>query len=226
MEKFAVIDIETTGLDPEKDKLVEIARVEVEEREIRSFDQSWADPGIPIPPEASAIHHLTNEMLDNAPSPAQAITLILPSNRNVICVAHNAKFDSAFLPSGHRWICTKKLAMRIWPEAPAHNNQVLRYWKKVQFNKASRRAAEINPHRALHDAFVTAHLFLLLMDEIHWDVNVALEISNNPALLPVCHFGKHKGERWESVPRDYLAWVVRQDMDEDVLFTANHYLSR
>lgn len=223
---YAVIDTETTGLDPSQDKLVEIARVEIKERDIGSCDQMFVNPGIPIPPQSSAIHHLTDEMVQSAPNSATAIHQIMPANSGIICVAHNAKFDSAFLPSCYKWICTKKLAMRLWPDAPAHNNQVLRYWRKIRFTKASQRAAEINPHRALHDAFVTAHLFIELMDLIKWDQSVALEISNNPSLLPVCTFGKHRGEKWCDVPRDYLAWVVRQDMDEDVLYTANHYLNQ
>jgi len=42
----------------------------------------------------------------------------------------------------------------------------------------------------------------------------------------VARYGKHFGTKWADVPRDYLQWVVKQDMDEDILFTARTILSK
>lgn len=44
----------------------------------------------------------------------------------------------------------------------------------------------------------------------------------------MCKFGKHKGTLWSQVPRDYLDWVVNKSdfTDEDVLYTARHYLEQ
>ena len=50
--------------------------------------------------------------------------------------------------------------------------------------------------------------------------------SGEPAMLVRCNFGKHRGTAWRDVPADYLQWVLRQQMDEDVLFTARSELAR
>ena len=49
--------------------------------------------------------------------------------------------------------------------------------------------------------------------------------SSAPSLLPRVTFGKHRGAEWKDIPRDYMEWLCRQaDMNEDVKFTAKHYL--
>ena len=60
-----VVDVETTGLDPAVDRIVEIAVVGVdfERRCYRKLFHSLVDPEIPIPPEASAVHHITTAMV-------------------------------------------------------------------------------------------------------------------------------------------------------------------
>ena len=67
-----VVDIETTGLDPATDRIVEIAVVVVDfqGQHYRKLFHSLVDPGIPIPPEASAVHHITTAMVaGKAPTP-------------------------------------------------------------------------------------------------------------------------------------------------------------
>ena len=57
-----------------------------------------------------------------------------------------------------------------------------------------------------------------------------LQLTNTPVLLATCNFGKHKGQPWASVPRDYLQWMVRENdiyrNDRDMRYTVDHYLSR
>ena len=226
MKEIIVVDVETTGLDPQVHDLVEYAAVSVsvENRCIKphGYASFLVNPGHPIPPEASAVHHLTDRDVANA-IPADELRAML--RRDVTYAAHNAKFDAGFLRLPIA-ICTKKLAYRIWPTAPRHSNQVLRYWIGIEFNDASQRAVELPPHRALHDAFVTAHLLLHLLAAIDWDIDRAIKISSEPALLPKVTFGKHAELTWANVPKDYLQWVIKQDFDEDVKFTAKHYLNR
>ncbi|KQO57583.1 hypothetical protein ASF24_17110 [Methylobacterium sp. Leaf86] len=52
-----------------------------------------------------------------------------------------------------------------------------------------------------------------------------VDISSQPALLPKCNFGKHRGTPWADVPSDYLRWASGQQMDEDVAFTVRHHLA-
>lgn len=226
MKEIIVVDTETTGLDPAVHELVEYAAVmvDLENRCIttNAHVAFLVNPCQPIPPEASAIHHLTDRDVVNA-IPADELRAML--RRDATYAAHNAKFDSGFLRLPIS-ICTKKLAYRIWPTAPRHSNQVLRYWIGIEFDAASLRAVELPPHRALHDAFVTAHLLLRLLSAIDWDIDRAIQISSEPALLPKVTFGKHAELPWANVPKDYLQWVLKQDFDEDVKFTAQHWLQR
>jgi exodeoxyribonuclease X len=63
-----VIDIETTGTDPEADAIIEIASVDLlKDGTITNQRSTLVRPPIPVPPESSAIHHLIDEDLDFAP---------------------------------------------------------------------------------------------------------------------------------------------------------------
>lgn len=63
-----VIDIETTGTDPVADAVIEVASVDVlADGTITNRQSTLVRPGIPIPPEASAAHHLIDEDLAGAP---------------------------------------------------------------------------------------------------------------------------------------------------------------
>lgn len=66
------------------------------------------------------------------------------------------KEQAFFAGGGRRWICTMKCAKHLFPDAPGHSNQVLRYHMKLDqdFDDAER---AMPPHRAGPDTFVTAH---------------------------------------------------------------------
>ena len=232
-----VIDLETTGIDPQIDAIVEMAGVwregDFDEKNSMKAYAALCNPGRTIPPEAKSVHHIVEKMVSGAPDPltvwANLITAygeFAPSDGSPTLVAHNAKFDRGFmnklLPEleGYPfWVCTYKCAMVMYPDAPSHSNQGLRYWLELEPEIPD----NLYPHRALYDAIVTeAILQEMLKDK---PLEELVEISSKPILLTKVRFGKWKGSQWNHVPRDYLSWIVRQgDMDEDVLFTARHYL--
>ena len=130
--RIHVIDVETTGLDPRADRVVEIAAVTVALEphphvEALSLD-TLVDPGIPIGPEARAVHHIGDEMVADAPRYRELIPRLGELARSGPFAAHRAAFDRAFTRSRRPWICTFRLARHLWPEAPSHANQVLRYY--------------------------------------------------------------------------------------------------
>jgi exodeoxyribonuclease X len=51
-----------------------------------------------------------------------------------------------------------------------------------------------------------------------------IKISNNPILIPRMPFGKHKGLLFSEVPRDYLEWLQRSELDEDMAYTVKTHL--
>ena len=80
------------------------------------------------------------------------------------------------------------------------------------------------PHRALPDAYVTAHILSRLLKAC--SVEDMISISSKPALLSIVGFGKHKGMKFADVPADYLEWIRdKSDVKEDVKFSAAHWLS-
>lgn len=217
-----VIDVETTGLEPE-DQIVELGWTDIDittpgEPLIgEAFPQSGlVNPGRPIPPEASAVHHITDALVREAPPIDHYLARLMP--RPAAHAAHNARFDRQFLDLAGDWICTYKAALVAWPDAPGHSNQVLRYW--LGLDLPSGRCQP--PHRAGPDSFVTAHLLALLLRR--FSLAELVEITARPALLPRVTFGKHEGARWEDVPSDYLRWMLGTDMDEDRKHTARHHL--
>ncbi|WP_315792353.1 exonuclease domain-containing protein [Bradyrhizobium sp. SZCCHNRI1002] len=231
-----VIDFECTGLKPPEAAICEIGWTDVrtsesDPAEVGDAQSMLVNPGHPIPPAARGVHHISDRDVRDAPPPGQAVIALMQSGSDGrapdVFVAHNAAYDQQFFGGGAiPWICTRKVAFRLWPEAPDHKNQTLRYWLNVdaQYEFDSRQA--MPSHRAGPDTYVTAHLILKALELT--TVEQMIEWTRQPSLLPgAIHFGKHKGTPWSQVDPSYLEWLLKQvDMDPDVKCTARHWLSR
>jgi DNA polymerase III subunit epsilon len=90
------LDLETTGLSPLVDRMIEISLIKWSPAKIQIFT-SFIDPEIIIPESSTAIHGITNEMIQGAPK----LETILKQYREFVAdlplIAHNAKFDLGFL---------------------------------------------------------------------------------------------------------------------------------
>lgn len=227
---FFVVDTETTGLNPVSDRICEVAglRLSLEGGELGRVE-SLVNPGRPVPPEASAIHHLTDLDLVHAP----ALDLVMPRllwDPFDAWAAHNAAFDFSFLPAGSRpALCTLRLARKLLSDLPKHGNQYLRYALPLEVPEAKGLPA----HRALADVLVTAALLRFLVAEAvrrHPGLRTLdqlLAFAREPLVLTTCRFGsKHRDKPWSEVPKDYLAWMLREvkDLDPDTRFTVEHWL--
>ena len=219
-----VIDVETTALDPEADRIVEIAAVTVA-LEPRPHVEALAlatlvNPGVPIGPVAQSIHHIGDDMVAGAPRYQSLIPRLGELARSGPFAAHRAAFDRAFTGSRRPWICTWRLARHLWPEAPGHANQVLRYHLRLEVDERLAGEAGIVPHRASGDALVSAALLVRELEQAPAGADLpawALGLSAQPVLLPVATFGKHRGERWSDVPRDYIEYLAGQPLDDEDL---------
>ena len=225
---FIFLDTETTGTE-KKDRLCQLA-YKLETGEI--VNQLFKPP-LPIAIEPMSIHHITNEMVENKPafkdSPEyQRLVSLLSGDKNIL-VAHNAKFDVNMLEKEDvhpkRVICTLKLARHMDSEGviPKYNLQYLRYFLGIKI--------EATAHDALGDILVLEKLFERLFVRMSKNIGPAavenrmMDISSNPVLLARMYFGKHKGERFREIPKDYLQWLSGKDnLDEDMRFTVEHYL--
>jgi exodeoxyribonuclease X len=222
MRSIRIIDLETTGLEP-GDEVVEVGAIDLDcdSGEISAFGSRTIRPRNPIPPQASAVHHITDADVVDAPASKDVWPQFFNADCNIVAfAAHNASFESRWLDDqmlcGKPLICTYKAALRIWGEAPGHTNQVLRYWLKLPLEPD--RAAP--PHRALPDAYVTAHL--LRQQLTRATLSELISWSGLPALLTKVTFGKHRGLNWTDVPDSYLDWIIctAVGFDENVIHTA------
>ena len=224
--KIRVIDFETTGVPEDETKAVcEVGYTDLDlDKGIQPTVGFLVNPGHPIPPETRAVHHISDSDVIGAPSPDVAFrTLMEDMEPEDLFAAHNAKFEQAFFGGGqHRWICSLICAKHVWPEAPRHSNQVLRYWLGGLNDNLDQDLA-MPPHRAGPDSYVTAHIIGQLLE--CKSAARLVELTLTPVLLHQVTFGKHRGKQWKDLPSDYLWWIAnKSDLGADEKHTARHYL--
>src|SRR5207245_980709 len=94
---FVVVDLETTGLRPGSSHICEIGAVRVREFELEEEFELLVDPGIPLGAAISALTGLHDAELRGQPHPSMAVRRFLEFAGDAVLVAHNARFDLAFL---------------------------------------------------------------------------------------------------------------------------------
>lgn len=234
MKTVRVVDIESTGTDPTKHAICEIASVDVDvsEENGKRFTRLMASrsqmvaPGHPMPAEARAIHHIGDDDLKEARPFKSIKDLVLTCYPEPIAYcAHYAQFEMGFLAKftgGVPWLCTWKCALRRWPQAPSHSNQALRYWLALEIPS---RHPTMPPHRALPDTVVTAHILCKLLEDT--SIEDLLAWSAEPPLMPTCPIGDHRGKPWAAVPGDFLLWMLgKESMEADLKWNAKRELDR
>jgi len=245
MLKLIFFDTETTG-NTEKDFLCQIAYKCGEESFVGLYK-----PPIKIPPEASAIHHITNKMVVDKPtfkeSTDQPIIKKLFEDKDSIIVAHNAPFDLLIISKEdivpRKFICTLRVARYLDKEGKIerYNLQYLRYLLELEI--------EATAHDALGDVLVLEKLFERLKNKMIEEIaptpngvgvtteNVVkkmIEVSSHPSLMLTFNFGKHLGKKVEEVlktDRGYLEWLLAQKLEgdqieDDWIYTLKHHLKK
>ena len=162
---YVVVDLETTGLRPGQSGICEIGAVRLRGFEVEAEFETLVDPGQPIAAAASAVTGLRNEHLRGAPRPAEAVQSFLAFAGDAVLVAHNARFDLAFLDReterltgsriGSPVVDTVRLARRLLAGRVAGFGLGQLAW----FLGTAQRPC----HRALPDARATAELLLALI---------------------------------------------------------------
>ena len=224
-----VVDVETTGLERPDAAVCEIGWTDIETVTddnlpyIKAPQSLYVNPGHPIPPAMSGIHHIVDADVVGAPSLADAVAEMMITPADILC-AHFAKFEQKFLAIELPWICSYKVSIDVAPNAPEHKLQTLRYWAKLDVDPT----LAFPPHRSGPDTYVCACLIARLLVKRTPEQMIA--ISAAPILLPKLHFGEHASKPIAEVPLSYFSWIVnpprphKKPFDEDVLYTANHHL--
>jgi len=240
MKQIIFFDTETTGNEPKKDFLCQLAyKINSE-----TFCELYK-PSIPIPPEASAVHHITNKMVvdKKAFQEGNDYKKIKKSfeSPDSIVVAHNAKFDYEIIKkegiTPANIICTLRVARALDKEnvIPQYRLQYLRYYLDIDIKAEA--------HDALGDVLVLEKLYERLISKIMKEENIdenkaiekMIDISSRPSLMNMFNFGKYNGKTVKEVAqadRGYLEWMLAQkelnnpENEEDWIYTLKYYLGK
>lgn len=157
-ERYAIVDVETTGFSPTRDRIVEIGCVLVDGGAVVLKWGKLVNPGIAIPEHATAIHGISDEMVSAAPDLGAAVSQLRALCDGRAIAAHSATFDLSFLGPAFAThaLCTMRLARAVFPDAPNHKNQTLRDYLRIDDVIGER----VGAHRALDDALVSAHILI------------------------------------------------------------------
>lgn len=164
---YAVVDVETTGLDPALDRIVEVAvvRCDAAGRSVSEWS-TLVHPG--RDPGPTAVHGITDDDLATAPRFADIAGRLATELEGAVVTAHNLAFDASFLAA--EWgragvdrpsapgLCTLTLARALHPgRAEGYS---------LAACSAAAGIAQPEAHRALADARVTADLLATLLDAV------------------------------------------------------------
>jgi DNA polymerase-3 subunit epsilon len=129
LPSYVLLDLETTGATPLRDRITEIALVRFDHGIETARWQTLVNPGTSIPPFIQNLTGITDEMVQDAPTFEEVATLLLDYLEGSVMAAHNARFDHGFLKSEfkrigitlrQKVICTVKLSRKLYPQFPSH----------------------------------------------------------------------------------------------------------
>ncbi len=226
-------DVQTTGIETD-DVVCSVAALEDEKVFYELINE-----GKKIPPSASSIHHITNEMIkDKKPFKMTQVYEILQKSNTFenTLIAHNVQFDlKIFAVSGLQWqgdvIDTLKVTKHLIKECEQFSLQFLRYELKLYRQEDALKQKygikdALCSNNALNDVFVTKLLFEYLLE--YATVEKMKELSFQKVLLEKFPFGKYMGKYIEEIVQydiNYVNWMLcLEDLDEDLKYSLEYYL--
>ncbi len=162
LKSYIAFDVETTGLDPQINEIIEIGALKVRDGRITERFMEFIHPQETISPTITNLTGITNEMVTDARQSSEVITDFLEFCENDILIGHNVRFDYSFMKMGasrcglsfeKSGIDTLKIAQKTLASLPSKSLSDLCEYYQIE-NKAA--------HRAYHDALATAKLYQTL----------------------------------------------------------------
>ena len=161
---YVAIDIETTGLNPVKDTIIEVAAITFQDATILDEYSTLINPERDIPEHITDITGINSEMVGDAPTMFSVRSRLRTKLGDHVLIGHNVEFDLSFLREerlalGNHRIDTLTLATILYPEAGRFNLESLAFYLNLP------NFGEEQSHRALDDAELTLELFLALKEK-------------------------------------------------------------
>ena len=228
-EHFVCIDCETTGLDLNQDRIIEVAAVHFTLSDKEPFDsfEALIDPERDIPEESITFHHITKDMVAGKPLIKHVLPEILKVIGRHTIVGHGVNFDIDLIAAAadragiphtiknNAVLDTLRMA-RLYGESPTNSLEMLRKHFNIPLEGA---------HRAMSDVIVNMEVFKYLAKRYHSTEHI-LKVLSSPILLKVMPLGKHKGRPMKEIPLEYLKWAANKDFDQDLLFSLRSEINR
>ena len=170
IKHYAVLDVETTGLSTNTDKIVEIGIVLVDDGVTSTF-HSFVNPEMHIPAAASRVNHIYDADVETSPTYAEIAPAVYNKLSGYTLIAHNAQFDTRFLhglllcaenaeDTTYAVLDTLGLARKHISGVPNYKLDTLTAHFGIERDKA---------HRALDDAMATQKMFELIREQMILD---------------------------------------------------------
>jgi len=234
----AIIDVETTGIIPDRDRIIEFAAQKGFGPD--AFRQAWrVNPGIPIPPQASAVHGISDDdVRDKPPFPALIPVIQKILNGADVIVGYNLEFDLRCIQAEMKRHGVEQF--NIDQKLQIDPLKIWRHFEPRKLQDAVKRFAG-EDHTSAHSAagdveatgkVLTGMLKAFGLDQLSWDdiVNV-LEPGRASWLGPTSHlavregdvifnFGKHTTRSVHEVVRTndgYAEWVINSGFPPHVV---------
>lgn len=234
LKTVVIVDTETTGTDMKNDEIVELAAG-------RYNGKTWLTqaelfkPSKPIPPEASAVHYISNKMVMGKSQFENELDMVCDmvfGEDSEFFVAHNSKFDHALIDASFKragdnrytlnekdWICTWRMSRALRGveyqnyryDQGGHALGVLRFALDLAVPDG------MQAHRADTDVLTTGLLlekFIEIIDnagQLDHDKDIGQQLKDivwGTIEIPTWPLGKHKGKNVRDIPNDYYFWAM------------------
>ncbi len=181
--EFVVFDIETTGLSPLKDRIIEIGASKISNGKITEEFSSFVNPNIPIPFRIEQLTGINDNMVINAPTIEAVLKDFLDFCKDSIVVAHNADFDTAFIINA-----AKKMNISYKPtiiDTVGLSRMLLPNLSRYKLDTVAKALGIklLNHHRAVDDARCTTEIFLKLIELLKQRDITTLDMINKECKL-------------------------------------------
>ncbi len=191
---YCVLDIETTGLSAQTDKITEFGIMKIKNGEVIDTFECFVNPEKPIPPKVVEVTHITDDMVKDAEPIDKVMPKVIEFCEGSVIVAHNANFDVGFIRHNAKrldiefnnpYIDTVALAKMVFPDLKKFKLGVIADHLKIKVDVA---------HRALADVETLVAVFKVMLEELKkkeiytlTEIDEKLSEDVNFKALPVYH---------------------------------------
>ena len=182
LKDYVLFDLETTGLSPDTDAIIEISALKVEGGKVVEEFSTLVNPCMHIPYMASSVNGITDDMVQDSPKIDVALRAFAAFIGDSILVGHNIKnFDLRFIqrdavnilgkPLANEYLDTLTVARRYLPDLSSRSLEALAYHYDISYDGA---------HRALADCHINKKVYDCLMKEMACPSEAAKALKTCP----------------------------------------------